>query len=149
MQAPPPSRKLPYLQCLRALAADGVVFLHAQMQAERFSSSAPLISADIAEFGRYGIDPFFVISGFVIYSTNFPQALPARTFFLRRAFRIVPLYWRRDYGELRYVALVPRERNLFFVAFTERAGTMRIISLRKANLREIDRYATEADSTDG
>ena len=55
---------------------------------------------------------------------------------------------RRDYGEMRYVALVPRERHLFFVAFTERTGTMRIISLRKANLREIERYETETDSTD-
>ena len=43
--------------------------------------------------GRYGIDLFFVISGFVIYHTNFPRALPAGTFFLRRALRIVPLYW--------------------------------------------------------
>ena len=85
--------KLPYVQCLRALAASGVVLLHAQMQAERFSTSAPFISADVAEFGRYGIDLFFVISGFVIYYTNFPQALPSRTFFLRRALRIVPLYW--------------------------------------------------------
>jgi hypothetical protein len=55
---------------------------------------------------------------------------------------------RRDYGEVRYVALVPRLRHLYFVAFTVRAGTTRIISLRRANLREIERYETEADSTD-
>ena len=54
---------------------------------------------------------------------------------------------RRDYGEVRYVALVPRERHLFFVAFTERADTTRIISLRRANSREIERYEAETDST--
>jgi uncharacterized protein len=55
---------------------------------------------------------------------------------------------RRDYGERRFVALVPREQHLFFVAYTERATTMRIISLRRANLREIRRYEAETDSTD-
>jgi len=55
---------------------------------------------------------------------------------------------RRDYGETRYVALVPRGRRLVFVAYAQRDGQMRIISLRKANLREIDRYETETDSTD-
>jgi len=84
---------LSHVQCLRALAASAVVLLHAQMEAERFSSSAPFISSEIAEFGRYGIDLFFVISGFVIYYTNFPEALPARKFILRRALRIVPIYW--------------------------------------------------------
>lgn len=55
---------------------------------------------------------------------------------------------RRDYGEARYVALVPRERRLCFVAFTKRWGETRIISLRRANLREIARYEAEIHSSD-
>ena len=55
---------------------------------------------------------------------------------------------RRDYGEVRYVALAPRGRRLLFVAYTQRGGVRRIISLRKANLRELDRYEAEIDSTD-
>ena len=55
---------------------------------------------------------------------------------------------RRDYGEVRYVALAPHGRRLLFVAYTRRGGLRRIISLRKANLREIDRYEAETDSTD-
>lgn len=55
---------------------------------------------------------------------------------------------RRDYGEVRYVALAPLERHLYYVAFTERGTQMRIISLRKANRREVDRYEAEIDSTD-
>ena len=86
-------QRLAYVQCLRPVAASGVVLLHARIVAARFSTSAPLIPSEIAEIGRYGIDLFFVISGFVIYYTNFPEALPARTFIVRRALRIVPLYW--------------------------------------------------------
>ena len=70
--------KLPLLQCLRAIAAGGVVFMHAHMEAERFSTSPPGVPADVAAFGNYGVDLFFVISGFVIYYSNFPTtARPA------------------------------------------------------------------------
>lgn len=55
---------------------------------------------------------------------------------------------RRDYGETRFVALAPHVRRLYCVAFTERTGMRRIISLRKANRREIDLYENEADSTE-
>ncbi len=55
---------------------------------------------------------------------------------------------RRDYGETRFVALAPHARRLFCVAFTQRAGMRRIISLRKANRREIELYENEADSSE-
>ena len=47
---------------------------------------------------------------------------------------------RRDYGEPRQVALAPMEGRLWVVVFTERPDGRRIISLRKANLREYHRY---------
>ena len=53
---------------------------------------------------------------------------------------------RRDYGETRFVALAPYARRVYCVAFTQRAGMRRIISLRKANRREIELYENEADS---
>ena len=48
---------------------------------------------------------------------------------------------RRDYGELRLSALVLRKERLFFVAFVERKEGLRIISLRKANRKEVLKYA--------
>jgi uncharacterized protein len=39
-------------------------------------------------------------------------------------------------------ALAPMGERLFYVAFVDRALTRRVISLRKANKREVDRYAT-------
>ena len=48
---------------------------------------------------------------------------------------------RRDYGEPRMVGLAPIESRLFCVVFVDRGNERRIISLRKANEREVKRYA--------
>ncbi len=49
---------------------------------------------------------------------------------------------RHDYGEHRMVGLVPLRERLFYVVFLDRGETRRIISLRKANGREVSRYVT-------
>ena len=48
---------------------------------------------------------------------------------------------RREYGERRMAAIGYIGLRLHFLAFVERAGGLRIISLRKANDREVKRYA--------
>jgi uncharacterized DUF497 family protein len=48
---------------------------------------------------------------------------------------------RRVYGELRQCGIGYIGLRLFFVAFVDRADGRRIISLRKANSREVERYA--------
>lgn len=48
---------------------------------------------------------------------------------------------RRDYGEARMLAIGYIGDRLHFVAFVERDGTRRVISLRKTNEREDRRYA--------
>ena len=47
---------------------------------------------------------------------------------------------RADYGEVRMVALAPIGDILYFVAFVDRESTRRIISLRRANRREVNHY---------
>ena len=47
---------------------------------------------------------------------------------------------RADHGEVRMVALVPIGDILFFVAFVDREPARRIISLRRANRREVNHY---------
>lgn len=47
---------------------------------------------------------------------------------------------RTDYGEVRMVALAPIGGILYFVAFVDRDLTRRIISLRRANRREVSHY---------
>ena len=50
---------------------------------------------------------------------------------------------RNEYGETRYQALGLIGARVHFVAFTVRAGAVRVISLRKANKREEKRYVNE------
>ena len=48
---------------------------------------------------------------------------------------------RADYGEERLIAVGPLDTRLYVMIFTLRDGTIRVISLRKANRREVERYA--------
>jgi len=48
---------------------------------------------------------------------------------------------RQEYGEPRQCGIGYIGHRLFFVAFVDRAEERRIISLRKANQREVNRYA--------
>lgn len=51
---------------------------------------------------------------------------------------------RRDYGESRYQAFGLIDNRLYFLAFSLRGDAVRIISLRKANAREVRFYEQEA-----
>jgi uncharacterized DUF497 family protein len=53
------------------------------------------------------------------------------------------LVWVDDrfgYGELRMIALAPKTSTLYCVAFVDRDPVRRIISLRRADRREVKRY---------
>ncbi len=75
------------LQILRAGAAIGVVAFHLlQVSASRFGTQASF------GLGSWGVDVFFVISGFVVAASGLRVRSPI--LFLRQRFaRIVPLYW--------------------------------------------------------
>jgi exopolysaccharide production protein ExoZ len=75
------------IQYLRAVAALLVVFHHALNQFPEIATRIPI------DTGASGVDVFFVISGFVMtYTTRTNEYRPAG-FLLRRAVRIIPLYW--------------------------------------------------------
>lgn len=50
---------------------------------------------------------------------------------------------RQSYGEVRFAGYAPIGSRLFCVVFTDRGQERRIISLRKANSREVKRYADQ------
>jgi len=53
------------------------------------------------------------------------------------------LVWIDDrigYDELRMIGLAPKTEILYYVAFVDRGETRRIISLRRANRREVKHY---------
>jgi len=47
---------------------------------------------------------------------------------------------RFEYDEVRMIALAPRAGILYYVAFADRGEVRRIISLRRANRREVKHY---------
>ena len=47
---------------------------------------------------------------------------------------------RFQYGEMRMIALAPKTEILYYVAFIDRNTVRRIISLRRANRREVKHY---------
>lgn len=53
---------------------------------------------------------------------------------------------RRDYGEERFLAFVPKDGRLYFVCFCLRAGRTRVISFRKANEKEVRSYGKIPDA---
>ena len=48
---------------------------------------------------------------------------------------------RKEYGETRYIALGLFQERLHVLCFTETTDGIRVISFRKANDREVKRYA--------
>ena len=53
---------------------------------------------------------------------------------------------RQDYGERRFRALGCIYERLYALVFTPRAGKLHIISLRKANAREVKRHEKTSKS---
>jgi uncharacterized DUF497 family protein len=56
---------------------------------------------------------------------------------------------RIDYGEARRIAFGHVRERLFVCVFVDRGSTRRIISLRKANSREVKRYGKKAEQGRG
>ena len=50
---------------------------------------------------------------------------------------------RKDYKEVRWVSLAPMKQRLYCVVYVDIKIIRRVISLRKANIREVDRYEKE------
>ncbi len=50
---------------------------------------------------------------------------------------------RKDYKEVRWVSLAPMKQRLYCVVYVDMKIIRRVISLRKANIREVDIYEKE------
>jgi exopolysaccharide production protein ExoZ len=84
------------IQALRAFAALLVVFDHMNGVIEKTDPGARTFFEVFRYFGNFGVDLFFVISGFIMMSTSwsaFGRTGVSRTFLLRRIVRIYPPYW--------------------------------------------------------
>jgi peptidoglycan/LPS O-acetylase OafA/YrhL len=88
-----PSKKLETLEVLRAFAALSVVAFHASQQ-PYFRGYADSLHPLLA-FGKYGVQVFFVLSGFIIlfiHGKDLGRPEKTSNYFYRRWLRIWPLY---------------------------------------------------------
>lgn len=82
------------IQYLRGIAALAVAVAHIASHQSFVSRNAPLVLPEFTGF--WGVDIFFVISGFIIVHITrdvAPGYMPAKQFFAKRLIRIVPAYW--------------------------------------------------------
>jgi len=56
---------------------------------------------------------------------------------------------RKNYGEVRFIGYAPLENRLYCIVYTERNEMIHVISLRKANTREITRYVKARQNIKG
>lgn len=80
--------KLEALQGLRALAASLVVYVHAMLN---LRDKAGAVITDNLSMAGLGVRIFFVISGFIIFTSSNGQSVGE--FLRRRLLRVVPIYW--------------------------------------------------------
>jgi exopolysaccharide production protein ExoZ len=133
------SQKLLSVQYLRAIAALMVAYLHLRGQIDAY---APLLTGPswIGVNGfTFGVDIFFVISGFIMVASS--KNLGPAAFLWRRLIRIVPLYWICTTALVAAALLMPSlfketspnfldtVRSLFFVPFHNAAQHDQIVPL--------------------
>jgi peptidoglycan/LPS O-acetylase OafA/YrhL len=86
------AEKLEYIDVLRAVAILMVIFVHNSQTVNGLSTEVKSIS----EYGQIGVQLFFVASAYTLCFSQTKRRqdkFPLRSFFLRRFFRIAPLYY--------------------------------------------------------
>ena len=97
--------KLLGLQILRGLAAWFVVFQH--INQAYFDWKPPLKFMEIFNYGGFGVDIFFVLSGFIMYYSVKHNKKGGISFFIDRFFRVFPVYWFMTIVLVLSAALLP------------------------------------------
>jgi len=86
-----PTQKFAYVDALRGYAVFGVILMHATGIA---SASSGLHSLSVA--GMYGVQLFYLMSAFTLFysfHSRHDEPHPISSFFIRRFFRIAPLFY--------------------------------------------------------
>jgi exopolysaccharide production protein ExoZ len=112
--------RLNSLTALRAIAATTVIFFH-------------LMSPTGTRFGEFGVDIFFVLSGFVIAMVIDSKRISAREFLMGRLTRIVPVYWLMTIALFAAVSIRPDLFNSTTASIPNLLKSLFFIPYRKEN----------------
>jgi exopolysaccharide production protein ExoZ len=110
--------KLQSLTVLRAVAATTVIFFH-------------IMSPTGHTFGAFGVDIFFVLSGFVIALVLDSPHITAQRFLADRIARILPLYWVLTFGVFAGTLIAPAVFNSTTANFENLLKSLLFIPYRK------------------
>ncbi|NNF89853.1 MAG: acyltransferase [Boseongicola sp.] len=91
---------------MRALAAWLVVFYHFYQIVPEFPPTS-FTSFFLVAFGSFGVDIFFVLSGFIMVHALSIRPRNARSFLVERLLRIAPAYWAATFAFVLIVFSVP------------------------------------------
>ena len=89
------SKRLAFIDSLRGFAALYVVVFH-MVLVPKFKPTIPELIKPFVLNGGHGVTLFFVISAFTLcytFQAKHSEKTPVLSFYLRRAFRIIPLYY--------------------------------------------------------
>jgi exopolysaccharide production protein ExoZ len=124
----PSKPRLDQLQILRLVAASAVMFFHVGTSLQTDLG----VETNYFSLGAYGVDIFFVLSGFIITYSVRPEA-GAMYFGIRRIARIVPLYWTLTIGVAIIAAIFPHLLNSTTFSFENLMKSLLFIPYRKEN----------------
>lgn len=82
-------KRLEYLDGLRGLAICGVLLIHIGQSIDGLG--APL--ANFAAYGFRGVHLFFIVSALTLMTVSRDRLFDARSFYIRRFFRIAPMFY--------------------------------------------------------
>lgn len=112
------------VQYLRGIAAMMVVWHHSMGQV-----AATKDFIRVPEFGVYGVDLFFMISGFIMLVTTWDKSITPMEFIGHRIRRVVPLYWAATLVMVAAAVIAPAQfktlqfdavslfKSLFFIPY--------------------------------
>ena len=100
--------KIYSLQILRAFAAWLVVYHHYMLLFHNFESKT-LIGNVMSTRGSFGVDLFFILSGFVMYLVSKNTTITATSFFVKRVTRVAPAYWFYTSILIMLLFILPKE----------------------------------------
>jgi exopolysaccharide production protein ExoZ len=114
------------LQLLRAIAAAFVVVAH-------LTALNPPTLGRLLAFGLYGVDLFFVISGFVMVHTTMIRPVTPAQFMMNRIVRVVPLYWALTLGIFAVAVVAPGLVNATRADPVELVKSLLFVPFMKSN----------------
>lgn len=88
-------KRIQNIQALRGIAVISVVIIHLIMMEQKYGGAHTLLSGSL-KFRFYGVDLFFIMSGFLMVTITrgkFRDPAQAFRFFYGRISRIYPIYW--------------------------------------------------------